>query len=328
MNKFRLHIENLTAQASAFHITPERYEKVAQQHPEEAATLDVSFGWDGQGIEAHAQTMDALIGWRFPRETVRRSPTLRWIHATGAGIEHLLPLDWLPEGAVLTNNSGVHADKAGEFAMAAVLALNNRFPYFATMKVERCWSKRFSRVITGKTVLVIGTGHMGQAAALRCRDLRMKVVGVNSAGRPVEGFDATWPVARLDALLPEADFVIVALPLTDQTRGLLSRERLALLKPEAGLVNIGRAGSVDYEALAERLDAGQLAGAILDVFPQEPMPADAPWWNVRNLIITPHVSSDDEEEYAPSTVDLFFRNYRRLRGGEPLMNVVDPARQY
>lgn len=326
--KFRLHIENLRAQPFAFHITPERYERAAKKFPTAAADVDVTFGWDGEGFEEHVKDADCVIGWNFPKGLVKSSSSIKWIHVTGAGIEHLLPLDWLPIGSVLTNNSGVHSEKASEYALLAVLALNNRLPYFGTMKVKHEWSRRFSRVVTGKTVLIVGTGNMGQAAAKSCKLLRTRVVGISLRGMPAPGFDETYSIDRLDEMLPQADFVIVAVPLTDQTRGLLSGERLSILKREAGLINIGRAAVVDYKTLAERLKSGELAGAMLDVFPAEPMPADSYLWDVPNLLITPHVSSDDEDSYASGTVELFFSNFHRLQKGEALANQVDPARQY
>ena len=136
------------------------------------------------------------------------------------------------------------------------------------------------------------------------------------------------PIGALDSVLPEADFVVLAAPLTPETRNLLDRRRIGLMKPGAGLFNLGRAGSVDHDALAEALGSGALSGAILDVYDPEPLPAASPLWHVDNLVLTPHVTSDDLDEYLPKTLDLVFANAVRLMQGERLVNAVDPLRGY
>ena len=133
---------------------------------------------------------------------------------------------------------------------------------------------------------------------------------------------------RLDGLLPRADFVLVAVPLTPETRDLLDARRQALMKPGAGVVNVGRAATVDYEALTANLRSGHLSGAVLDVFDPEPLPPDSPLWSVPNLVATPHVSADDGDSYVALTLDLVFRNLERLLDGRPLVNVVRPELGY
>jgi phosphoglycerate dehydrogenase-like enzyme len=131
----------------------------------------------------------------------------------------------------------------------------------------------------------------------------------------------------LDRLLPTADFVIVTAPATAESRGMIGRRQIGLLKPGAGLVNYSRAALVDYEALRERLEKGEIS-AVLDVFDPEPLPASSPLWRTPNLVITPHCSSDDTEQYTPRTLDLVFRNAKRLLAGKRLENIVDPVKQY
>lgn len=329
MNRIRLHIENLRSQPEVFHLTPERFEIVCGQHPDLASRIEPSFGWDGEQFDQAIAKADCLIGWRFERANLAaRAPCLRWIHMTGAGIEHVLPLDWLPPTVTLTNSRGAHAEKAGEYAAMAVLALNTRMPFYATCKAERRWERVFASAITGKTVVIVGVGHMGAAAARRCKALGMHVIGVRASDTPVEDVDRMVRADRLADVLPLADFLILAIPLTPLTRGLISREMLALLKPECGLVNIARADIVDYPALFDALREGRLSGAILDVFDPEPLPEDDPVWDVPNLMITPHVSSDDARWYSIRVLELFFANLPRFLRGEPLMNRVDPLRGY
>ncbi len=156
----------------------------------------------------------------------------------------------------------------------------------------------------------------------------MRVIGVRRTAKKSRHADAVHPYSRLDALLPRADFVTLAVPLTAATRNLMSRERLARLKPSAGLINIARAAVADYTALAERLTRGELAGAVLDVVDPEPLPADSPLWDTPNLIITPHISCDDSEHYVDISLDLWFENLERFLLGRALRRRVDPRAGY
>jgi phosphoglycerate dehydrogenase-like enzyme len=151
---------------------------------------------------------------------------------------------------------------------------------------------------------------------------------VNRSGKPHPSVDEMVPQARIDDVLPRADYVFVSLPATPETVGLFDRGRLERLKPGAGIVNVGRASAMDYDALSDLLGSGHLSGAILDVFDPEPLPPDSPLWSVPNLIVTPHVSADDGDNYVPITLDIFFNNMRRYLEGEPLQNVVDPKLGY
>jgi phosphoglycerate dehydrogenase-like enzyme len=287
---------------------------------------DLSWLGDADALVA---SNDILRDPRFPlAELASAAPRLRWIHIIGAGIEPLLPLDWLPGGMVLTNNSGIHIDKAREAATMALLMLNARIPAIVTNQGKARWDQIFTPRIAGKTVLVIGVGDMGAAAAGAAKALGLRVLGVRRSGAPHPEIDRMVPVGALDSVLPEADFIVLAAPLTPETRNLLDRRRIGLMKPGAGFFNIGRAGSVDHEALAEALRSGALSGAILDVYDPEPLPAASPLWQVDNLVLTPHVTSDDLDEYLPKTLDLVFANAVRLMHGERLVNAVDPLRGY
>jgi phosphoglycerate dehydrogenase-like enzyme len=169
---------------------------------------------------------------------------------------------------------------------------------------------------------------MGIAVARAARRLGMRVLGVRRSGRPLRGIDEMGGLDRLDAFLARADVLVVATPATDETRGLIDRRRLGLMKPGAGLVNVGRAAVVDYDALADALEAGRLGGAILDVFSPEPLPPESRLWRTPRLVVVPHCSSDDASAYADMVLDLFFENLGRLSAGKPIKNRVVPARQY
>ena len=328
--RLRVHVAALTSQNEVFWVTPERFAAAVARHADVSRRIDVDFSWDLEGFAEAVADADALIGWRFPQaELARLAPRLRWIQLTGAGHEHLQPFDWLPRGVALTTNSGAHAPKAGEFAATAILMLNNDLPFLMTNQRKARWEQSFSSGIEGKTLAVIGVGAMGGAAARWAKQrLKMHVLGVRRSGRGHRYVDTMYRPGELDQVLPNADFVLVTAPLTRETEALIDRRALASMKRGAGLINMGRARVVDYVALADELRSGRLRGAVLDVFDPEPLPADSPLWSTPNLVISPHVSSDDVGNYIDRTLDVFFANVRRFLSNRPLRNRVVKARQY
>lgn len=285
-------------------------------------------GWLTEA-DALVTSNDVIRDPQFPiADLAAAAPRMRWIHIIGAGIEPLLPFDWLPTGVTLTNNSGVHVEKMRESATMALLMLNARVPTIVTRQRQARWDPIFTPRIAGKTVLVIGVGDMGMAVAQAARALGLFVIGVRRSGAPHADVDRMAAVSALDELLPQADFVALAAPLTPETENLLDRRRIALMKPGAGLLNVGRAGSLDHDALVAALRSGALSGAILDVFDPEPLPASSPLWHAKNVVLTQHVTSDDLDAYLPKTYDLVFANAARLLRGETLLNTVDRARSY
>jgi glyoxylate/hydroxypyruvate reductase len=326
------HFETMANRPRVFRITPAL---IADAKSRSHMTAETSLGEDlddlswisrAAGLITHN---DILVSPKFPLQTLAQAaPCLRWIHVTGAGIEPLLPLDWLPSHVVLTNNSGVHAEKTGESASMMLLMLNARVPAIVTNQRASRWKQIFSSSIHGRTVLIIGVGDMGGAVAKAARKLGLQTLGIRRSGAPHPYIDQMYRPESLDSLLPLADFVVMAAPLTTETTELLDRRRLGLMKQGSGFINVGRAGSVDNIALAGALNAGALSGAVLDVFEAEPLPAQSPLWTTDNLVMMPHVTSDDEDEYLPKTLDLVFDNIGRLATGMPLINVVDRQREY
>ncbi len=312
-----------------FTITRERFDAAAAHYPDVARRLEVFIDWDTETWVSSMQAAEVLLTWDFPTENLAAAaPNLKMIHCIGAGVEHLLPMDWLPDGVTLTNNKGVHAAKAGEFGLMGVLMLHNKVPALMTNQRAAAYDSLYSTPIAGRTLLVVGVGSIGGAVAKHCADLGLNVIGVSRHGRAAEGVHKMVTPDALDDVLPSADFVFVSTPMTPETANLLDARRLDLLKPTAGLINVGRAGVIDYEHLAVKLEAGSLAGAILDVFDPEPLPATSPLWSTRNLVVTPHVSADDGDSYVPLTLDLFFRNMERYLAGEEPLNQVRPELGY
>lgn len=325
----RVHIKNNRVGRDVFRITRERFDDACVRHPDIAAEIGATVDWDLDRFDESMATADALVTWDLPTENLaERAPNLKFIHIIGAGVEHLQPLDWLPPGVSLINNKGVHAEKASEFGLMALLMLNNAMPAILTNQRNAVYKEIFSTAIAGKTLLVVGLGHMGRAVARQARKNGLRIIGITRSGAPDDAADAVYGPDALDRLLPEADFVLITVPHTPETHGLFGRRRLGLMKPGAGLINMSRAQVVDYAALADCLASGALSGAVLDVFDPEPLPPTSPLWTTPNLVMTPHVSSDDRDAYVPLTLDLVFGNIRRLLDGKPLQNVVRPDLGY
>jgi phosphoglycerate dehydrogenase-like enzyme len=327
-----IHFETLTDRPRVFRITPALINAAKSRNQTDIPT---SFGEGLKDLSPLSRAVglvthnDVLLHPEFPLDRLASAaPHLRWVHVTGAGIEPLLPLNWLPPGAVLTNNSGIHVEKIRESAAMMLLMLNVRVPAIVTNQHEALWQPIFSSSIAGRTVLIIGVGDMGGAVAQAARQLGLNVLGIRRRGAPHPHVHEMFRPGQLDSALPRADFVVLAAPLTKETTGLVDRNRLGLMKPGAGLINIGRAGCLDHEALADGLNERRLSGAILDVFPSEPLVPGSPLWHTKNLILMQHVTSDDEDQYLPKTFDLVFKNVQRLTTGQRLLNIVDPEMEY
>jgi phosphoglycerate dehydrogenase-like enzyme len=324
--RIRLHVQNDPLSPNDA-VTPVRFARAARGVPDLRRRLAVTFGVDPPALEAGLHEAEILLTGHFPAHDLRaRAPRLRWIQSTSAGVETLAPL--VPPDVVLTNASGVHGPKGAEYALTALLMLNHGVPHFVTRQRERRWEPRFASTIAGRTVLVVGVGHIGAEVARLARRFGMRVLGVRRSGRPHRWVDRMFTPAGLHRALPRADFVVVTLPLTTETRHLLGRRELDLLPRGAGLVNLGRGAVIDHEALVDKLRRGELGGAVLDVFPEEPLPPDAPLWTAPGVILSPHCAVDDAVHYVPRALDIFFDNLRRYLAGRPLRNRVDPARGY
>jgi len=328
--RLRVHVSALTSQDPTFWVTEERIAAACRRHREVARRVSFDWSWDHDRFAEGIAEADAMVGWRFPKETLHdMAPRLKLIQLTGAGTEHLQPFDWLWRGLRLANNSGAHGPKAAEFAGAAVLALCHGLPFFATKQRQKVWEKRFTANAEGRTAVVVGLGGMGGHAARWLKQrIGMTVIGVSRSGKGPRGLDEVVSVGRLDRVLPKADVVVIMAPLTAETRGLFDRRCLESMKPGAALVNMGRARIVDHEALIDLLTSGHLSGAVLDVFDPEPLPKNSPLWTTPNLLVVPHCSSDDAEQYIPRTLDILFDNLGRLLDGRPNRNRIDTRLQY
>ncbi len=312
-----------------FTITKEHLNEALKNYPEIKERLEIFVDWDEENFEKSMSNSDILLAWNFPTENLKKiSPNLKWIHVVSSGVEHLLPLDWMYDDLILTNSSGAHALKAGEYGLMAILMLQNHMTQIVTNQKKKEFVSLFSNPIAGKTIVLIGTGSLGSSMAKHINLLGANVIGVNKRGKKVDGCNKVITIENIDKVLPEADFLYLAVPETPETKNLISKERLDMLKPTCGIVNVGRQSVMDYEALSEKLHKNEIAGAILDVFTHEPLDKSSKLWDTPNLIITPHVSSDDNGNYVKLTLDIFLKNLKLFLENKELSNQIDKKLGY
>ena len=290
---------------------------------------DVVFGF--WGTELHYALIDArAMGGNVPATIADVAPNLKWIQLTSAGADRLLNSGFIEGGITVTTVSGLHATPIGEFVLNAILMFAKGAPTAMHAQRKHEWSRFAPRELSGKTVGIVGLGHIGSEVGRLAKAFGCRVVATKrSATEPHRGLyaDVILPSADLPRLLAESDFVVLSMPLTPETRGMIGEVELRSMKPTAVLVNIARGPVTVESALIRALQEGWIAGAALDVFDQEPLPADSPFWDMENVILTPHISGGTEI-YNERAVAIFAENLRRYLADEPLENVVDPARGY
>lgn len=325
----RVHLATDPSEASYYQLDRERFEAAGKEFPETFRRLRPTYSTDEASFVRGVRDADVLIGWKFPRPGLgERAPRLRWVQLIGAGVDHLYPLDWLPAGVKLITASGVHTGKSFEYVLMGLIALHTRLAQLAENQRRRTWKRIQTGTLPGKTVLVIGLGAVGTGAAEAARTLGMRVLGVRRTARPHRFADELFGPGELPKALPRADYVVLAAPLTSDTREILGERELALLPAGAGIVNLGRGRLVNQGALEAGLRSGHLGGAFLDVVWPEPHPPESTLWDAPNLFITPHVGADDIENYVPEVFRIALGNLERFFAGRRLRNVVDRKRGY
>jgi D-2-hydroxyacid dehydrogenase (NADP+) len=283
---------------------------------------------------------EVYAGYGFPRAlfdaaTAPPEGRIRWVHSGAAGVGGALYPEMRASGILLTNSAGIHAEPIADTVLGMVLHFARGLDFAVRAQVERRWGKEpFEsadapvREVSELTLGLVGLGGIGRAVARRFTALGAQVLGVRrSAGEGPEGVDLLHGEGALERLLEGSDVVVVTVPETEETRGLLGRREIGLLGRHAVLVNVSRGRVVDEEVLAEALGAGRLRGAALDVFAREPLPPWSPLWGLPNVLVTPHVSGTSHRFWERETA-LIVENLRRYLSGEPLRNQVDKEAGY
>jgi phosphoglycerate dehydrogenase-like enzyme len=282
------------------------------------------------GLPALLNEVDVMVagrfrGRRFPREQILHSPRLQWLHLASAGVDYMLPLP--KDGPLITSSAGLHGPLIADYVMAVVLAWWWDLYGFRDAQRERRWAYRPSATLKDRTMGVLGLGHVGREVATRAGAFGMRAIGTRRSGRPVTGVDRVFAPEHTDEVLTASDVLVVALPLTARTSGLLDGAALGRIRPDGYLVVVSRGGIVDEGALVAALAEGRLAGAAVDVFDEEPLSPGSPLWTAPNLTITPHISGALKESTS-GVARVFLDNLSRWTRGQSLLNVVDREAGY
>jgi len=265
-----------------------------------------------------------LLTFNISDELIRKAVNLEWIQALGTGVDSILGLSSLPKSVLLTSTRGIHGPQMSELAILLMLALTRRFPETVRNQDKAVWDRWPSELLWQKKVGILGLGAVGEEIARKCKAFGMTVYGVNRSKKQVDGVDRFFGLGGLLIVAREVDFFIVVVPLTPETRGMVGIEVISVMKPTAFLLNLARGAVVDEKALIQALESGTLAGAALDVFNEEPLPQGHPFWEMKNVIVTPHVGGTSTF-YAGQVLPIFRENLRRYLRGErhTLINRVD-----
>ncbi|HVN06066.1 MAG TPA: D-2-hydroxyacid dehydrogenase [Bryobacteraceae bacterium] len=278
----------------------------------------------GNRMEAFADLApqaDVILNWTGSRELLRQvwgmAPRVRWVHSRSAGLDELLFPELAESPVPLTNARGIFSEILGEFAIAAVLFFAKGLRRMVRSQAAGVWDQFDTVEIAGQTMGVIGMGDIGKAAARRAEAMGMRTIGLRRADGP----------ERKRELLARSDYVVLATPLTPETRGIIGEAELRAMKAEAVLINVGRGPLVDEAALVAALRERRIGGAALDVFDQEPLPAGHAFYGLDNVLLSPH-AADHTPDWKQRAMQMFLDNFERYRKGEPLENVVDKGRGY
>ena len=281
-----------------------------------------------------ATDTDIIFNWSASlgllRDVFLISPRLRWIHSRSAGLEQSLFPELIDSDVILTNGSGVFSPSLGEFALAAVLYFAKDFRRMIRNQMAGVWEQFDITMISGKTLGIVGYGSIGRAVAVRARALEMKVLALRrSAGRSKDDalLDHIYEPGHFLEMLSRCDYVVVTLPLTTQTRGLIAEREFAAMKKNAVLINIGRGPTIDEQAMIKALSENRIRGAALDVFDHEPLPPGHPFYSMENVLLSPHCA-DHTPEWLEDAMRFFLSQVGRFKSGENLLNVVDKRLGY
>lgn len=270
--------------------------------------------------EALASEAEIVFAWKPPVALYAKAPRLRWLQVMGAGVDWALVPE-LPPHVVVTRAPGIFGPWMTEYVLGWCLSITQRMETYRQAQRARRWiGNVLPDRLRGKTMVVVGLGDIGRHIARGARSLGMRVLGVSRRGHAVPEADRVYRISAVTTALKAADFVVLVTPLTDDTRGFFDARALAAMPEHAWLLNIGRGALVDEPALVDALHIRRIAGAVLDVFTEEPLRPDHPLWTLPNAIITPHISGPSTpEEIAP----IFNDNLARYVAGRPLRHVID-----
>jgi phosphoglycerate dehydrogenase-like enzyme len=276
-------------------------------------------------VDPYIGSADILLtfGAHMADHVLEKGKKLRWIQALGTGVDGIVDRTPFRKGVLVTNMHGLHGDSVPEAAIMLMLALARDLPRALRQRNARKWERYPSQLLKGKTVGVFGVGAIARSLVPKCKSFGMRVVGITSSVRSVEGFDRMVHRDDLESAVRDLDFLVLLTPYTPETHGIVGERVLAAMRPSAFLLNLARGGIVDEEALLNALREKRLAGAALDVFATEPLPEDHPFWSMDNVIVTPHLGGF-HDQYAEEALPTVVENFRKFLAGDldNMKNVV------
>jgi phosphoglycerate dehydrogenase-like enzyme len=288
---------------------------------------EITLTQDEQAIRQAMPHAEVIWGSRYFPEVLPQANKLQLIQVSSAGVERLLVPELIAHPTALANARGIHGATIAEHVFLLMLALSRDLPGMFRSAERREWIRPTPTLLEGQTLGIVGYGSIGQAIARRAKAFGMRVLATRRRAQPDQWADQVWDDSHLPDLLAESDYVVLATPLTPETRHLISARELKMMKNTALLINIARGQVVDEPALIDCLQSGGIRGAGLDVFEQEPLPAASPLWSMENVIVTPHMAGN-MPDYDDRAFTVFLENLRRLLSGEPLINLVNKQAGY
>jgi phosphoglycerate dehydrogenase-like enzyme len=320
------------------HATPETLRQISLVSPEikvnDASSLVVAELRGDSSVKGKLDALlakaDVIFGLIPPKDVLARAPQLKWIQMMSAGVDRLRNTEIWRSRLMITGVSGIHATPISEFVLQFMLMFVKGAPLCFQMKQKRQWQRFLPTVLRGKTVGIVGLGHIGREVARLSKAFRMKVIATKRSATKAgtaRYVDRLLPASQLPLLLKESDFVVICTPYTPETHHLIGEREFGLMKPTAYIINIARGGIIDEAALIRALDEKRIAGAGLDVVEREPLAAESRLWGFDNVILSPHVAGG-HEDYMVHATELFCENLRRYLAGKRLINVIDRKKGY
>lgn len=307
----------------------------AERLRKEFPQLEIAQSNSYENVEQEIADAEIMFGISLRPEQFLAAKKLRWIHSQAAAVHQLMFPELVNSKVIVTNARDVHGPVVAEQVIAMIFALAKQIPAAVRFQQKHEWGQgeistlESPREIAGATVGLVGLGSIGRNVAKHVVALGMRVIAVREhpeKDKP-ENVDEVWPSSQLLELLRHSDYVVLSVPVTPETTGMISREQLAVMKPRARLINVGRGPLIDEAALIDALRERRIAGAALDVFDKEPLPPDSPLWDLDNLLITPHTAGISEKMWERHYA-LFSQNVRRYLSGQTLLGMVDKQRGY
>lgn len=278
----------------------------------------------------HLEKVEVLFtyGKEITEDILKKMQRLRWIQLTSTGFDHL-PLSYIQkQGIRVTTIKGAHVKPIAEYAFSCMLYFSRKMDHFISLQKSKTWDRfTFPTELSEKTLVILGTGRIGQEIARKAQAFDMNIIGVNRSGRKIINFNRNYSVKELDNILPLADYLVLSLPYTNETYHIIGEKELKYLKSTAVLINLGRGELMDEDAARKVMERGKLRGMALDVFSKEPLPKESPVWGTPDILVTPHMAAKSDR-FLDRCLDIFLKNYLLYKDKKEMINEAEISKGY